>query len=1063
MQPPDYSGKTNPIAIGGQPEAEQGGYGWGRGVLDAALLGGGLALPMAGGGMWAARALGTGGPKALQFLLNAYRAAPATVIGSEVAGGAAGSVASHLAQEGGGGTAAQLGAGLAGGIAGGVGSSLLIQMRQEAVQQSLRSAVSAAAVKNGIKGDTAEAVAIDGHPATAWQQSRVLDAIEDAPRVGAAKAGNVNLEAMDEGEAAYRRMTQEILEQHGGPKAFWEARRGKRSWDETIKAAEDDIATKAGMHPDEITKARARNPGEAYNAEQLAGTQIRLMAAEEEIGLARQAMLEGTDGAHGRFAAAITREAQVLEEFSGASAEAGRALNILRKGARGKQRAKARELLVKAYGGEENLEALATAMGKLDETGAAALARYAKISADQGLGWKAANIWKALLLSSPSTHATNILSNGVFPAMFQAENVAAVAIGQGRKAFVNAAGRVAPALRETGYYQRSQETVGFHEAMSELYGVATSIPDSLRSMRNSWRTGSEWQSPSGVKGARPDEREGAESILRDLGVPPIRDKGSNLLHTAADKVQDVTDYAFRALTAEDAFFKEMAFNGRMRSLAMRDAIQNGVEPKLRGAHIAQWLKNAPAGAIDEAVGHADNMTFQRGLGDIGKGVQQLSRKHWSMQIPLPFVRTPINVSKEGIYRTPGLNMLAPSLLRDIKAGGVASDRAMAKWVSGLAIGVPIWQMVDSGKITGAVPSNAIEREQFYSERKLPYSWRDTEDSEWEQYVRLEPLATPMAMVATFKDAVNRGVIGTDEAIPMAVSAVTEHIFNKASLRGVSQVTGALDDPERNLDRYIQTLAGSLIPSVVARAANSLDPYQRDQYAKGLTGSAAAGVKARIPGLREDLPMRYDLVGRPVPRGDSESSVASRFLDPTMNRPIDDDPVAFAIGDSGARVKPINRRIQVTQDEALIAAGQHDPELRDAILSSEKQLMLRLDPHLRADLIRDSHSSAAERVRGILPALESMNSDFAQETPVEAFAERLPDDAQRALRIRGIKRARGIEATREIIEEFYRFEKESRIQGLIDAMAKDGSLREQVLEQVGKQSSKARYRRNQRAR
>jgi hypothetical protein len=89
-------------------------------------------------------------------------------------------------------------------------------------------------------------------------------------------------------------------------------------------------------------------------------------------------------------------------------------------------------------------------------------------------------------------------------------------------------------------------------------------------------------------------------------------------------------------------------------------------------------------------------------------------------------------------------------------------------------------------------------------------------------------------------------------------AITKNLTSKTFLEGITGVLQAVHDPERYGGSFINSFAGLVVPAAVAQFARVPDPYQRE------VRTFDEAVQARIPGMREDLPVKRDILGEPKP-------------------------------------------------------------------------------------------------------------------------------------------------------------------------------------------------------
>ena len=97
----------------------------------------------------------------------------------------------------------------------------------------------------------------------------------------------------------------------------------------------------------------------------------------------------------------------------------------------------------------------------------------------------------------------------------------------------------------------------------------------------------------------------------------------------------------RALEFEDTFFKVVA----QRQLLYQNAYSTGVAKGLRGdklaTHIAEFVFDPPASALEKADAHAQYVTLQTNLDSVGKSMKNIRDKVPGMRYFLPFLKNAI--------------------------------------------------------------------------------------------------------------------------------------------------------------------------------------------------------------------------------------------------------------------------------------------------------------------------------------------------------------------------------------------------------------------------------------
>ncbi|MGE0774204.1 MAG: hypothetical protein AB7G25_07000 [Sphingomonadaceae bacterium] len=126
--------------------------------------------------------------------------------------------------------------------------------------------------------------------------------------------------------------------------------------------------------------------------------------------------------------------------------------------------------------------------------------------------------------------------------------------------------------------------------------------------------------------------------------------------------------------------------------------------------------------------------------------------------------------------------------------------------------------------------------------------------------------------------------------------------NKVWLTGISNLVSAWDDPDRNAQRLISQLAGSMaIPTGVAQIARTTDPILREAR------EPIDAIKARIPIVSKSLPARTDVWGRPIV---NEGGLGPNIVSPIWVNTRRNDPVNKALLDLGVNVgRPSRPRVE----------------------------------------------------------------------------------------------------------------------------------------------------------
>lgn len=648
-----------------------------------------------------------------------------------------------------------------------------------------------------------------------------------APTMGATTAepqlaGNINLRRI----YAPEDVKQVIRETAAANEEFMPARRGVISHDETR-----EMARLVGMDAEKLAK---RVQGEAFNAEEMFATRELLVQQATKVRELAQTAKGGSHLDKLNFAEEMTRLAAIQEHVSGATAEAGRTLQQFRMLAGATKDDIARLLEAQRAGGLDDVIELAAA---LDDP--AQVANFVAGAIKAKTSDMLLEVWINGLLSGPTTHATNILSNSLVALWSIPESAAAAGISK---------------LTGSG--------ISLREPLGRMFGLIEGAKDGIRS---AWRT---------FRTEEPSDLASKIESNKYRAVPSVNIGGAEV----GGKQLRIPS---RALMAEDEFFKAIGRRQEINALSFRQAASEGHSGAALAARV-QELRSSPTSAMQKAARDAaEKQTFTNPLGSIGKKVMGIAREAPAFRIIAPFVRTPVNIVKFAAERSP-LAPLFKEVRQNLKGanGAAARDQQIARIGVGSAASGAIAYEALQGNVTGGGPADPKKRAVLYANGWQPYSVRIGDN--YYSYGRLEPLGMLFGVAADFTELAHLMKEEEQENLAaLIIGSVSKNLISKTWLRGVSEVVEAWNDPDRYGAQYIQRLAGTAIPTGVAQWARTQDPYLREAR------SVLDKIKERIPGYRETLPVKRDLFGEAIRL---EGSAGPDIISPIYTSAAKNDPV-----------------------------------------------------------------------------------------------------------------------------------------------------------------------------
>jgi len=612
------------------------------------------------------------------------------------------------------------------------------------------------------------------------------------------------------------------------------------------------IADRLGASPVEVDKFARRNIGRAFNAEELAQAVTLLDKTSSDFQkFTREYVTRIKEGrASDLDDQAFTEQrlnfATIQAQFVGVSGEAGRALNILRLA---KDQASRAELIRQTIGSSSDIRNQAQLIDALPLGSQASVVRETLAPTKMD---KFMEIWINGLLSGPQTHVANTVSNAIVSALEDVERFVGATFGK----------------------LHGGDKVTFGEALNRVYGNIDGTVAGLAAMAKALRS---------------------EDAIDLFG----KVEGGAYKKAIPGAIGKIVRGPGRFLNAEDMFYKALTVSKEYRALAMREA-------QLTGRSFQDLLTNPDDTLMEKAWSVARTATFTNELGDIGQAVQRVLSKHPYMRLIAPFIKTPSNIVKFVLKRTPA-GLLFHDVQSDIKAGGAARDMALARIATGTSIGAAIFSLTLAGMFTGKGPDDPNQKRLLYQTGWQPYSVKigDT----YVSYSRLEPfgmlvgMAADMAEMAQVMEEKEAG-----ELMAMFVGSFAKNMTSKTYLRGLSEMMEAMSDPDRYGKQWIMNYAGTAVPTGIAQLARSRDPYLRR------ADNIMDKIKERIPGLRETLPEKVDLFGKPIK---VEGSIGPDLLSVLYMSTQKDDPVSQEMLRLGIFKSGVSKKlagVDLTQEE-----------------------------------------------------------------------------------------------------------------------------------------------------
>jgi hypothetical protein len=437
-----------------------------------------------------------------------------------------------------------------------------------------------------------------------------------------------------------------------------------------------------------------------------------------------------------------------------------------------------------------------------------------------------------------------------------------------------------------------------------------------------------------------------------------------------------------------AFFRRMEINAlkyryaygmsddQFRKLNMRDNLdatpeeiasaRQALVSKLQAIDFQDenWMtKMRMAGLEREAASitqFAKENTFQADLGKVGNTLTKLRNDYPLLSFVIPFIKTPINITKDFFRYTPGSALAY--------AGTDKFSNVTAKNLMGLATITSIIGLAESDLVTGHHSDKERATKEAAGIPEMSVKIGDT----WYDYSRIEPVSSTLGftldVMSRYKDLIRDGKENeANKLVSGFMSVMRDNLVEKTFLAGIANFVMAATDAERYGPQILNNTVGSLVPAVVGSAARLQDPVNKE------VDSAIASLKNRIPGLREELPTKFDILGKP-------KTVAPGQVLGLAAREAEQTPVQQLLDNPYVTIRPVTKRMYGMELDAeqLSRLRQLTGEAVERTLAPRVDALNRIeDPRVRATRIEKIVEKAREAGRKQFMAENIRNPAFRE--------------------------------------------------------------------------------------
>lgn len=376
-----------------------------------------------------------------------------------------------------------------------------------------------------------------------------------------------------------------------------------------------------------------------------------------------------------------------------------------------------------------------------------------------------------------------------------------------------------------------------------------------------------------------------------------------------------------------------AFDQNIDKVGVIDFLrQDGIRRGYRGDALTEWMKvqlDKDASMFQQAVNeagknYADDMLFKRQFSGtnmpsrLAKGYERFINENPIMRLAGQlFFRTPVRVFEEGIRLTPGLNLINPLFLADLRApaGSARQIRAQGEALLGFGFATGVLALYSNGSITGGGPTDYKQRRGKENGKDFePYTITFRDGSTF-NYRNLDPLATPIKIIVNALDRYSELQYRKSQGeyvdnlekevaayIGVGAGAVAQAIRDANLTEGIGQIMDfiqAIGDPEQNETKFTK-LVGQKLQLLVPRVVQQYmtldnpvlnDPRTLEQY-----------LRARINPGDPLVAKQYDSLGNVRTITNPMSVITGVNITPKSMRDESIDPKTAAVNQELSRIE-----------------------------------------------------------------------------------------------------------------------------------------------------------------
>ena len=409
----------------------------------------------------------------------------------------------------------------------------------------------------------------------------------------------------------------------------------------------------------------------------------------------------------------------------------------------------------------------------------------------------------------------------------------------------------------------------------------------------------------------------------DIHAPAFKEKWNPLTYLEKSLGASLKSFDFAAY--------KRAVNQTLGELGWLRAHNEGLRGSARSAAALKYAQEASDNMLKIADEYGKYITFQddnvisKGLSAVKRGLN-IGQEFGAGDLVLKYPRTPgallmraIEYSPAGFLRSAYL-LSKPILRAGVKANTREIELALSRAIVGsLGLTGLGYYLADKGIITGKPDENkkvtgvqrAIGGGRYQVNVSALTRWvlsgfTDTSiepNDKLYSYDWAQPVAVALSLGANINEAQQeaatkaerKGLLaGTPGTAEASISGAIETITEQPLLTGIRNLFGG-ENPVDSALSVIESMPSSFTPTLLNQVGQLTDNTLRETYDPSLLKRSINRAKSRLPILKEELPVRYDVFGKEQ-KAFENPNLFNIFINPGFLSTYDPQPAAQMVLD-----------------------------------------------------------------------------------------------------------------------------------------------------------------------